>query len=230
MLDNKIPALTVIVPAAGIGQRMQADRPKQYLSIMNKTVLEHTVSALLSHPNIVKVVIVLAADDPYFESLSLKHDSRVMTVVGGQERADSVLAGLAVVSDDWVLVHDAARPCVTVDDIDRLIHSCLSSNKAGILATPVRDTMKRGVENGFIDHTVDRYNLWHALTPQMMPTQQLHDCLLNGLKQKKTLTDEASALEAFGFSSQLVQGRSDNLKITQPEDLALAAFYLQQRG
>ena len=230
MLGNRTRSLTVIVPAAGIGQRMQADRPKQYLSIMGKTVLEHTVFALLAHPSITKIVIALASHDDYFSTLSLHLDSRVVTVIGGKERADSVLAGLAVVSDEWVLVHDAARPCVTASDIDLLIDSCFSSNESAILAIPVRDTMKQSTEFGTVDHTVDRRYLWHALTPQMMPTKCLRDCLVNGLKQGKTITDEASALEGFGFQSKLIQGRSDNLKITQPEDLALAAFYLQQRG
>ncbi len=156
----------------------------------------------------------------------------VIRVAGGKERADSVLSGLNYVSAqlpcEWVLVHDAARPCVTLNDIDRLIDVCCAHPTGGILASPVRDTMKRANKENNIDHTVDREALWHALTPQMFKTQQLTRALADALQQGVAITDEASALEWLGETPALVQGSANNIKITQPEDLALAEFYLSR--
>ncbi|CEO38198.1 2-C-methyl-D-erythritol 4-phosphate cytidylyltransferase [Photobacterium kishitanii] len=221
-----------VVPAAGVGSRMAADRPKQYLHIAGKTILEHTVDRLLSLAEITRVVIAISADDPYFPLLPLATDPRITVVDGGAERADSVFAGLAAIDNDnaWVLVHDAARPCVRQTDLQALITAAVSSEYGAILAAPVRDTMKRGqntLTQPQISHTVDRENLWHALTPQMFRVGQLRDALTAALAQGATITDEASALEFCGYTPLLVAGRSDNLKVTQPEDLALAEFYLQ---
>lgn len=146
-----------------------------------------------------------------------------------------MLSGLNYVSAqlpcEWVLVHDAARPCVTLNDIDRLIDVCCAHPTGGILASPVRDTMKRANKENNIDHTVDREALWHALTPQMFKTQQLTRALADALQQGVAITDEASALEWLGETPALVQGSANNIKITQPEDLALAEFYLsRERG
>lgn len=224
-----------IVPAAGVGSRMKADRPKQYLLIADKTVLEHTVEKLLSHPKISKVIVAITDGDPYYPELPIAHHPDVIRVAGGKERADSVLSGLNYVDTqlecDWVLVHDAARPCVSISDIDRLIAVCSQHPTGGILASPVRDTMKRANAAQDIDHTVDREALWHALTPQMFRTQQLNRALADALEQGVTITDEASALEWLGEKPALVQGNANNIKITQPEDLALAEFYLsRERG
>ncbi|MEC6798999.1 2-C-methyl-D-erythritol 4-phosphate cytidylyltransferase [Photobacterium sp. S4TG1] len=221
-----------VVPAAGIGSRMAADRPKQYLHIEGKTILEHTVDRLLDLPEITQVVIAISADDPYFPQLALATDPRITVVNGGAERADSVFAGLAAISNDnaWVLVHDAARPCVRRADLRALITAAVNSDCGAILAAPVRDTMKRGHQQSTqpqIFHTVERDNLWHALTPQMFRAGQLRQSLTTALAQGATITDEASALEFCGYTPLLVAGRSDNFKVTQPEDLALAAFYLQ---
>ncbi|WP_232613565.1 2-C-methyl-D-erythritol 4-phosphate cytidylyltransferase [Photobacterium carnosum] len=221
-----------VVPAAGVGSRMAADRPKQYLHIAGKTILEHTVDRLLSLPEITRVIIAVSADDPYFPQLPLAADSRITVVDGGAERADSVFAGLAAIDNNnaWVLVHDAARPCVRLTDLTALITAAVNSDCGAILAAPVRDTMKRGhnkATQSQIIHTVDRENLWHALTPQMFRVGQLRQSLTTALAQGATITDEASALEFCGYTPILVAGRSDNLKVTQPEDLALAEFYLQ---
>ncbi|NVD05665.1 2-C-methyl-D-erythritol 4-phosphate cytidylyltransferase [Vibrio sp. JPW-9-11-11] len=225
-------SLVAIVPAAGIGSRMKADRPKQYLAIEGKTVLEHTLEKLLSHPDITQVVVAVSDDDPYFSSLSLANHSNIVRVCGGKERADSVLSALQYVTSQqlssWVLVHDAARPCITLEDIDRLIEQAYSEKHGAILAAPVRDTMKRANQQQHIDHTVAREALWHALTPQMFQTQLLTDALSAALEQGGHITDEASAIEWLGYTPALVQGRSDNIKITQPEDLALAEFYLNR--
>ena len=230
MPTNK-QGIVAVVPAAGVGSRMKADRPKQYLTINAITILEHTVNKLLSHPQVSKVVVAVSEGDPYFPELSLSQHPDVVRVKGGNERADSVLSALNYIQEsglgEWVMVHDAARPCIQQGDIDKLIEAALSHPVGGILAAPVRDTMKRGVD-GQIDHTVERANLWHALTPQMFRTLPLQQALTEALEQGVSITDEASAFEWKGASPALVAGRSDNFKITQPEDLALAEFYLSQ--
>ena len=223
--------IVAVVPAAGVGSRMKADRPKQYLTINAITILEHTVNKLLSHPQVSKVVVAVSEGDPYFPELSLSQHPDVVRVKGGNERADSVLSALNYIQEsglgEWVMVHDAARPCIQQGDIDKLIEAALSHPVGGILAAPVRDTMKRGVD-GAIDHTVERANLWHALTPQMFRALPLQQALTEALEQGVSITDEASAFEWKGASPALVAGRSDNFKVTQPEDLALAEFYLSQ--
>ncbi|WP_060990040.1 2-C-methyl-D-erythritol 4-phosphate cytidylyltransferase [Photobacterium leiognathi] len=229
MIDKCI----AVVPAAGVGSRMAADRPKQYLTIAGKTILEHSVERLLSLPEIQHVVIAVSKTDPYFPTLPLANDPHITVVDGGAERVDSVFSGLAAINDDnaWVMVHDAARPCVRLDDLRQLMVAAQQSECGAILATPVRDTMKRAKMNkqgNEIDHTVDREQLWHALTPQMFRAGQLREALTTALAQDAVITDEASALEFCGYSPVLVKGRADNLKVTQPEDLALAEFYLQQ--
>lgn len=229
-IAGSFPDVIAVVPAAGIGSRMQSECPKQYLSIGGKTLLEHALNSLLAHPAVSRIIVAISPDDPYFSTLPMASDPRVMVVKGGKERADSVLAGLkAVSSARWVLVHDAARPCLHIDDLSRLLAIAATSQVGGILAAPVRDTMKRaGPGKQEIAHTVDREALWHALTPQLFPLELLRDCLVRALNEGATITDEASALEYCGYHPELVMGRSDNIKVTRPEDLALAAFYLTQ--
>ncbi|MGF1753206.1 2-C-methyl-D-erythritol 4-phosphate cytidylyltransferase [Vibrio makurazakiensis] len=233
-------SIIAIVPAAGVGSRMQADRPKQYLTIQSQTILEHTVYKLLSHSQVSKVIVAISDGDPYFPKLGISQNPDVIRVEGGSERADSVLSALNYVQQhelgEWVMVHDAARPCVQLSDVDKLISESIVHPVGGILASPVRDTMKRGISQRSpsnqgaqsIDTTVDRVNLWHALTPQMFRSQALHNALAEALEHQVAITDEASAMEWKGHSPLLVTGRSDNFKITQPEDLALAEFYLSQ--
>ncbi len=225
-------SIIAVVPAAGVGSRMQADRPKQYLKLLGKTVLEHTVSKLLAHPKVSKVVVAVSEDDPYFSTLALANHPQVIRVNGGKERADSVLSALNYICkhevSEWVLVHDAARPCFTEQDVTRLIECAENHSVGAILAASVRDTMKRSDELQNIDHTVERSNLWHALTPQMFRTLPLREALIDGLASKANITDEASAFERLNLSPALVNGRADNIKITQPEDLALAEFYLSR--
>lgn len=229
---GEFPDIIAILPAAGIGSRMQTDCPKQYLTIGNKTLLEHAIDALLRQSCIRHVIVAIGANDGYFATLPVSRDARVSHVIGGRERADSVLAGLLAAralarADQWVLVHDAARPCLHQDDLVRLLAIAAQTAIGGILATPVRDTMKRA-DGGAIDHTVDRNNLWHALTPQLFPLALLESCLAKALTDGALITDEASALEHCGYRPLLVAGRADNIKVTCPEDLALAAFYFTQ--
>lgn len=249
---TSVHKFSVIVPAAGVGKRMQANCPKQYLCINNETILTHTVSRLLSHALISQVIIAVGSDDQYFAESQLAHHKDIIRVNGGSERVHSVLNGLKAVDSKkypWVLVHDAARPCVSHEDIDKLINQCLTNDYGGILATPVRDTMKRGVsfkgmskgkfkdnvkvnaknEISTIESTVEREQLWHALTPQLYKTNELRgaieQALLNGVK----ITDEASAIEYANLPSLLVSASSENIKITHPNDLALAEFYLNKQ-
>ena len=221
--------LTAIVPAAGIGSRMGADCPKQYLTLAGKTILEHTLGCLLSHPAIARVIVALAPHDEWFEQLAVAADPRVLRVEGGSERAYSVLNALHVVEGKWVLVHDAARPCLTQGDLDALIASAMACDGA-ILGSRVRDTMKRSDGAGNILATVDREQLWHALTPQMFPTRTLQRALEEGLLLGATITDEASAMERAGFAVRMVEGRADNIKVTRPEDLSLAGLFLSQQA
>lgn len=226
-----------IVPAAGVGKRMQANCPKQYLCINDKTIIYHTVTRLLSHPLITKVIVALNKDDQYFCDSGLADYKDVIRVDGGVERVDSVLSGLKAVNVEnfpWVLVHDAARPCVSIEDIDQLIKQSRDNNCGGILAAPVRDTMKRGKSIGSelntIEHTVEREQLWHALTPQMYKTDELTSAIEQALSQQLTITDEASAIEQANLPSLLVTGSIENIKITHPNDLALAEFYLNKQA
>ncbi|MBG5928626.1 2-C-methyl-D-erythritol 4-phosphate cytidylyltransferase [Providencia rettgeri] len=234
--ENNLPQIVALIPAAGVGSRMNAECPKQYLQVAGKTIIEHTISALLENDKVQEIVVALSAEDDYFQQLAISNDPRVTTVIGGKERADSVLAGLDFLitnpnfSDCWVLVHDAARPCLHQSDLNEIIQLAAEKNCCGgILAAPVRDTMKRSsIASQLIDHTVEREALWHALTPQFFPLTLLRDCLSKALKENAVITDEASALEYWGHQPVLVAGRADNLKVTRPEDLTLAEFYLSR--
>ncbi|HHW7567119.1 TPA: 2-C-methyl-D-erythritol 4-phosphate cytidylyltransferase [Mannheimia haemolytica] len=217
--------IIAVIPASGVGSRMQAEKPKQYLQLKGKTILEHTVSIFLEHPHVEKVIVAVARKDPFYSTLELLKSSKIQLVFGGETRADSVLNALQEINTEnaWALVHDAARPCLKRSDLDKLLQ--INDPQGGILAIPAVDTMKRA--NGTkIAHTEDRSTLWHALTPQFFPAQALKQALSSAFANKLQVTDEASAMELAGYQPQLVSGRSDNIKITRPEDLALAEFYL----
>ncbi len=239
------PKFWSVVPAAGVGQRMAANVPKQYLSLAGKTIIEHSVGRLCAHPRIEGVCVVVSANDGWWPDLPIASAAGVMRADGGAERCHSVLNGLRALaghasrdasSSDWVLVHDAARPCIHADDIDALLAVADDVDAiGGILAHPVRDTMKRARPQGkrgtplAITTTVDRDQLWHAFTPQMFRLGLLEQALSDALANDILVTDEASAMEAAGFAPLLVEGRADNIKVTRPEDLALAEFYLSQQ-
>lgn len=232
--SNLDPDLWVVIPAAGIGARMGADRPKQYLSLAGRTVLEHTLDCFAGHPRVRGMILAIALDDPYWPELALEVCVPVHVVPGGEERAQSVLNALDLLMalakpQDWVLVHDAARPNLAREDLDRLIMTVEQDAVGGILAVPVRDTMKRADESARILHTEPREGLWHALTPQMFRLGLLHQALTRALAAGLKMTDEASAMEYAGFAPRLVEGRADNLKITRPEDLDLAEFFLSRK-
>lgn len=231
---RQFPSLAVVIPAAGIGKRMQADKAKQYLTIHNKTILEHTLECFIELDFVTHIYVSVSQSDELFSSLPVSNSEKVIRVSGGKERADSVLNGVIEAQKDnhqWLMVHDAARPCVSVEDIKSLYQHCLEQNQAGILATPVRDTMKRSQAGSpLIASTEDRNGMWHALTPQCAMVEQLYQSLNHKLEEgglvSNLITDEASALELAGYPVNLVQGSVKNIKITLPEDLELAEFYL----
>ena len=232
-MDDSLGPFTVVVPAAGVGKRMRSSCPKQYLTIQDKTILEHTVQRLLSHNAIAHVIIALGADDEYFPNTSLANHESVTCVCGGKERVDSVLSGLKLLNsknEQWVLVHDAARPCVKHQDLTQLINDCLENDHGGLLAAPVRDTMKQANAEQCVASTLDRSQMWHALTPQMYKTAELTSASTASLASNVVITDESSGMEIMGYVSGLVSGSSDNIKITQPEDLSLAEFILNQQA
>jgi 2-C-methyl-D-erythritol 4-phosphate cytidylyltransferase len=224
-----------IVPAAGSGSRMAADVPKQYLQIQGKTILQHTVERLITHPRIDGVVVAVAADDQRWDELKFQTNKPIIKTLGGEERCHSVKNALYEVSrhgneQDWVLVHDAARPCLRHKDLNKLIAQLSDHMVGGLLAYPVKDTMKRSDDKQRIIETVDRNGLWHALTPQMFRLHLLRDALNKAIDDGFLVTDEASAVEHAGYKPKLVEGGSDNIKITNPEDLSLAEFYLSRLG
>lgn len=226
------PKYFAVVPAAGVGKRMQADRPKQYLSLCNHTVIEHTLSRLLEAEVFTAVAVAISVEDPYWPELEISRHPQILTAAGGKERADSVLSALKslenqTADDDWVLVHDAARPCITSADIHKLIETLKDDATGGILALPSHDTLKL-VDDCQIQQTLDRRTVWRALTPQMFRFGALKQAL-EQTQGNLAITDEASAFELTGQSAKIVEGRPDNIKITQPEDLLLAQFYLEQQ-
>lgn len=248
-----------VVPAAGVGKRMGSDIPKQYLPLGDSTVIQQTLVKLRKIKQIETVVLCLSSGDEWWASLSanprsnlsdhndLTADQSMIIAPGGKERSDSVLNGLKALAgiaseNDWVLVHDVARPCVRLDDIQALIEQVSRHSVGGLLGMPVRDTMKRSADRESGDgnavgtggveivDTVCRDNLWHALTPQMFRYGELMHAMTDALNANAPITDEASALERLGKQPLLVEGHPDNIKITHPEDLALAALFLKQQA
>jgi len=215
----------VVVPAAGVGSRMQADRPKQYLLWGQRTLIEHTLDCFLDQPDLRGLVVSLSATDSWWPELPCAVDARITRVTGGRERADSVLNGLAALRElgaadaDWVLVHDAARPNLANADLQQLLTTLAEDPVGGLLAVPVRDTLKQIGTDGRVTATPDRVLFWQAYTPQMFRLGPLQQALSDALAAGAQITDEASAMEWAGHAPLLVEGRADNIKITRPEDL-----------
>jgi 2-C-methyl-D-erythritol 4-phosphate cytidylyltransferase len=221
-----------VVPAAGTGTRMDSGLPKQYLEVAGATILEHSVQALLACERIHGVVVALNTDDSRAADLPVFDDKRVHRVTGGAQRSDSVLAALGAVLvqgelDDWVLVHDAARPCLQEPELRRLIDKVCTSGTGGILAEPMVDTVKQSGDDDRVLRTLDRRRLWRAQTPQMFRLGPLYAALEGARKQGLSITDEASAMELAGHPVQLIMSSPRNLKVTLPADLELAAWYLR---
>ena len=223
-----------VVPAAGRGTRFGGEVPKQYLQVGGRPLLAYTLDALLAHPAVAGVVVALAADDPWWPGWSDHAGKPVLTCTGGASRAASVLAAMAALpesvrADDFVLVHDAARPNLAPADLDRLLEQGRADPVGAILAAPVRDTLKRAGDDGGIDGTEPRERLWRALTPQLFRRLQLARALQAAADAGVEVTDEAMALERQGARPLLVEGREDNFKVTTPADLARFEFELSRR-
>lgn len=223
-----MPRFHALIPAAGSGSRMGHAVPKQYLELQGRPLLWHTVQVFERHPEIASTHVVIAPDDPVWTRYDWSgcHKLRLHRC-GGATRAESVLAGLRAMDaaeDDWVLVHDAARPCLTQTALNRLMSTLRDDAVGGILAIPVADTLKRAGEGGRIAATVPRTRLWGAQTPQMFRRGMLLQALAQAGAE---VTDEASAIEALGIAPLLVEGDPANLKVTHPADLPLAARYLE---
>ncbi|KJS08152.1 MAG: hypothetical protein VR73_06745 [Gammaproteobacteria bacterium BRH_c0] len=219
-----------VVPAAGTGRRFGTDLAKQYQLLAGKPVIVHTLERLLA-VDPVGIVLVLHSEDRHWSQLALARNPRIHVVAGGAERTDSVRAGLhflepRVEADDWVLVHDVARPCVAAGDIRSLMNSLGDDPVGGILAAPVSDTIKRVVNHRQIQGTEERSHLWAAMTPQMFRYGLLCRALDESQAAGLVATDESAAVESCGLAPRVVMGRRDNIKITRPEDIAIAGAIL----
>ena len=240
--NNQSP-FWVVIPAAGVGSRMQVDTPKQYLVLQGKTILEHTVDCFRDLEGLAGIVIVVGSRDTYWTDIhqrllsSLEGASiSLHYTFGGDERAESVRCGLKFLTEKvnvspnhWVMVHDAARPCVKLSNLYDLLAVRSDENyNGGILATPVRDTLKLSTANNIIDSTQPREALWQAQTPQLFKLGELYQGLRTALENNQTVTDEASVIESVLGNVKLVEGSSDNIKLTSPADLAIIDFLLSR--
>ena len=226
-----------VVPAAGSGSRFGGEKPKQYMDLGDKSLIVTTLERLLRHPQVAGVVVALAAEDRWWPGLSELGGKPVRTTLGGATRAESVLAALRALPadvgpEDWVAVHDAARPGIRLAELQRLVSFCLETGLPAILAVRASDTLKRVDAGGRIAGTVDRENIWRAQTPQCAPRALLTDALELTLERARKgagaiATDEAKALEEFGVSVCIVEGHESNLKVTTGPDLQLARFWLE---
>jgi 2-C-methyl-D-erythritol 4-phosphate cytidylyltransferase len=221
----------VVVPAAGAGRRFGGALPKQYVQVFGRSILHHTLERLARHPDVSGLMVALAADDPHWPGWRELCGKPVRRCDGGAERADSVLSGLKALPDsvrerDWVLVHDAARPCLRHDDLTRLLDHGRAHGVGAVLAAPVRDTLKRADGLGEVIATEPRDGLWRALTPQLFRRATLSRALESALAAGQRVTDESMAIERLGLKPMLVEGADDNIKVTTHADLALAEFLL----
>lgn len=226
--------LWAVIPAAGAGSRFSKTELKQYQYIQDRTVLEHTIRRISQLP-LNGYVLAIGTQDTFAQTLAFQDIDKAHFCTGGAERVHSVLNALNHLlnfadENDWVLVHDAARPCVTVDCLNALVAKAIESNDSAILAIPVRDTLKQVKTGDHIDKTVSRDSLWQAQTPQITKIGKLKKAIEHALENNVTITDEASALEYMGETVRVVMGRSDNIKITYPDDLELARLILQSQS
>jgi len=223
MINN--PHYWVIIPAAGVGRRMDSTLPKQYLKFNQEMIIEHIVSLFSSHPLVKQVVVVLHAEDRQWANIKIADPDKVVTTIGGETRAESVLEGLSslqlkAAEHDWILVHDAARPCLYPEALDRFINTIADHPVGGLLALPIVDTIKKVGANHHVQKTISREGLWTAQTPQMFRFGVLWNAMKKALKAGVVVTDEASAVEWIGEEPLVVEGDWRNIKITCPADLA----------
>lgn len=223
-----------IVPAAGQGSRFGAGVPKQYAPLLGRPIVSWSLASLLVEPALAGVMVALSPGDERWATVAEAGDPRVRTCQGGERREHSVARALEALADvaadtDWVLVHDAARPCLRGDDLRALMDALDDDAVGGLLAVPLSDTLKRADDSARVEATVPRESLWRALTPQMFRYGLLRRALALCLERGRPVTDEASAIECLGLQPQLVRGHADNIKVTNPEDAALAAAILRSQ-
>lgn len=224
-----------VVPAGGVGTRMNSEIPKQYMQLAKRPVIAHTLDRLSRMPSVDSLIVGVAKQDQHWYSQGYRSDKLMAVVDAGKERVDTVENCLKYIAaqgggNDWALVHDAARPCVRVSEIQQLIDTVLRFDQGGILAVPLSDTIKRGVpdcRDARILETVPRENLWRAMTPQLFRVAGLLSAIELARAKGRLLTDEASAIEAAGGQPLLVACSPDNIKITLPQDIALAQLILE---
>lgn len=233
------PRYFLVLPAAGSGRRMQLDKPKQYLSVAGRPLLQHSLERLGGMPEIARVAVALAADDADWPQLAVNLPQavavKVVTATGGEERMQSVINALTMLQPfateaDWVLVHDAVRPCVHPADVRKLMLELAEEAAGGLLGVPVRETLKSSSDGRFVRQTVDRSGMWQAATPQLFRFGVLQRALQAAAARGTTVTDEAAAVEALGLPVRLVAGRADNIKLTYPGDVPLAAAILEAQA
>lgn len=224
-----------ILVAAGMGERMGSQLPKQYLPLSGKTIVERSLRLLEQSGSISGITVVLASTDQHWQALNIQCSKPIRTTPGGKQRADSVLAGLESIAtecgkDDWVLVHDAARPCLNSDVIDHIESALMGHACGGLLAIPVRDTLKRANANGDAIETLDRESVWQAQTPQVFRYELLKNALITARANGVNVTDEAMAMELAGHHPRLIEGPADNIKITVPADITYAEYLLDKKA
>lgn len=228
-------AIWAIVPAAGIGARMNSELPKQYLTLNGQSVIAHTLQRLADLADLQATVIALHPRDTLWAQHGVPLKEGLMTCTGGDQRCQSVLNGLYALAglandDDWVLVHDAVRPCVRLEDIETLLREIENHPVGGLLGIPVSSTLKLANANGDIVETMPRDDMWQASTPQAFRYGRLREVLEQSVAQGDFVTDEAAAMEKAGYTPRLVRGSADNIKITYPEDLRMAGVILQAQS
>ena len=229
-----MPGIWVVVPAAGRGTRFGSETPKQYLSVGGQPLIAYALAALFAHPVVEGAVVALSENDADWLGWDSFSGKPILTCVGGTSRAGSVLAALKALpaevrADDFVLVHDAARPNLGQEDLQQLLERGRNDPVGAILAAPVRDTLKRAGDDGGIDGTEPRQRLWRALTPQLFRRLQLTRALEEADKAGVEVTDESMAMELQGLRPLLIEGSEDNFKITTPADLSRFEFILSRR-
>ena len=226
--------LWVVIPAAGIGKRMGVDIPKQYITVCDKAIIEHTVEKFTSRNDLQGILVALSNSDQHWSTLELSKNNKITTVTGGEERYKSVYNALCSLKnkagdDDWILVHDAVRPCITTFEIDQFIADLDHLNGiGGILALPCFETMKKANTNHEIEETIDRKFIWHAQTPQMFRYKKLFLAIEKIMNENIFITDEAMAMELAGYKPMLIQGTHSNIKITDQNDLKYLESFLKQ--
>jgi len=229
----------LVIPAAGSGKRFSASQPKQYATLGNSTVIEHALAPFESDPDCAGIVVAVAPEDTSWTGIAARRTRVIEKAKGGQQRAHSVRNALRALvgrarDDDWIMVHDAARPCLAAQDLQALKRELAAHPVGGLLAIPLADTLKRALEPGtratHVDETVDRAGLWRAATPQVFRFGVLLRALEAAIEAQRIPTDEAQAIEWTGHRPQLVAGRTDNIKVTTAEDLELANAILGRRA